>query len=73
MNESRDEKFGKIIKNAIEPIGERELQRDLWHQLKVKLPKPGISVSVLDWVLAALALMLSFFVPEAFLNLLAHL
>jgi hypothetical protein len=73
MNENRDEQFSKIIKNAIEPIGERELKKDLWHQTQIKLPKPGISVSVFDLVLAALAVILSFLVPEAFLGLLAHL
>lgn len=73
MNESRDEQFSKMIKNAIEPIGVRELKKDLWHQTQVKLSQARISVSVFDWILAALALILSFLVPEAFLSLLANL
>jgi len=73
MNDSRDEQFSRIIKNAIEPVGDRALQKDLWHQLQIKLPQPGISVSVFDWVLTALAVILSFLVPEAFLGLLANL
>lgn len=73
MNSSDEQQFGRIIKSAIEPIGERELQKDLWNQVVHKLPKPGISVSVFDWVLAAFAVILSFLVPEAFLGLLAHL
>jgi hypothetical protein len=73
MNENPDEQFRKIIKNAIEPIGERQLQKDLWRQARVKFPQPGITVSVFDWTLAALAVILSFLVPEAFISLLAHL
>lgn len=73
MNESGNDKFSNIIRTAIEPIGVRELKKDLWHQTQIKLPKPGISVSVFDWILAALAAILSFLVPEAFLGLLAHL
>ncbi len=73
MNESRNEHFSKMIRTAIEPIGVQELKKDLWHQAQVKLPQAGISVSVFDWVLATLVVILSFFVPEAFLVLLAHL
>ncbi len=73
MNDSRDEQFSRIVKNAIVPVGERELQKDLWHQLQIKLPQPGISVSVFDWILTALAVVLSLLVPEAFLGLLANL
>ena len=73
MNDSSDAQLSKIVKNAIVPIGERELQKDLWRQMQIKLPQPGISVSAFDWVLAALAAILSFLVPEAFLSLLAHL
>lgn len=72
MNESLDE-LSKIIKTAIEPIGEEELKKDLWHQTQIKLPQTGISLSVFDWVLAVFIVILSFFVPEAFLGLLAHL
>ena len=73
MSDSDDKQLGKIIKNAIAPIGERELQKDLWHRVQKKLPQPGISISVFDWVFAALAVILSFLAPEAFLGLLAHL
>lgn len=73
MNDSHDEQFIRILKNTIEPIGERELQKDLWYQLQIKLPQPGVSVSVFDWVLTALAVILSVLVPEAFFGLLANL
>ena len=73
MNDSRDELFSKMIKNAIEPFGKRELKKDLWHQTQIKLPKTGISVTVFDWVLAVFAVILSFLVPNALLGLLAHL
>ena len=73
MNDSSEEQFSGIVRSAIEPIGEREPQRDLWNQVVRKLPKPGISVPVFDWVLVALAVILSFLVPEAFLGLLVHL
>ncbi|MGB7201967.1 MAG: hypothetical protein WBD16_06825 [Pyrinomonadaceae bacterium] len=73
MNESHNEQFSKIIRTAIEPIGERELKQDLWHQTQIKLPQTGISVSVFDWALAVLVVILSFLVPEAFFGLLAHL
>lgn len=73
MNHNRDEQFSKIIKTAIKPIGKREFQKDLWHQVEAKLPQPGISVSVFDWVLAALAALLVLLLPEAFFGLLAHL
>lgn len=73
MNESHNEQFSKIIRTAIEPIGEREPKQDLWHQTQIKLPQTGISVSVFDWALAVLVVILSFLVPEAFFGLLAHL
>lgn len=73
MNTSHDEQLNKIIRTAIKPIGEQELQKNLWHQTQIKLPQAGISVSVFDWVLAVLVVILSFLVPEAVLGLLAHL
>jgi hypothetical protein len=73
MNDSRDERLSRIVRSVIEPIGKRELQRDLWNQVVHKLPKPAISVSVFDWGLAALAVILSLLAPEAFLGLLANL
>ena len=73
MNDSRDKQFCEIVKKAIKPMGARELQKDLWNQLRIKLPQPGIYVPVFDWFLAALAVILSFLVPESFLGLLAHL
>ena len=73
MNESRNEQFGKMIRTAIEPIGERELNQDLWHLTQIKLPQTGVSLSVFAWVLAVLVVIFSFLVPEAFLVLLAHL
>lgn len=73
MNDSRDERFNRIVRSAIEPIGERELQEDLWNRVVYKLPKPAISVPVFDWVLAALVVILSFLAPEIFFGLLANL
>lgn len=73
MNDSCDKELNRILKKAIEPIGRQELQKDLWQQMLIKLPQPGISVPAFDWVLAAIVLILSFLMPEAYLNLLAHL
>jgi hypothetical protein len=73
MNHSSDEQFSKFVRNAIEPMGEQDLARDLWPRMLLKLQAPGISVPWFDWVLAALVVILCLFVPEAVPGLLLNL
>lgn len=73
MNQSHDEQFSKFVRNAIEPMSEQELQRDLWPQMLLKLHNPGIYVPWYDWVLTALVAILCIFAPEAVLGLLLNL
>jgi hypothetical protein len=73
MNDSRDEQFSKLIRQAIKPVKEQELQRDLWPQMLRKIPDSGISVPWFDWVLAALVVIACLFIPESIFGWLLHL
>lgn len=73
MNNSLDEQFGKFVRNAIVPVSEQELQKDLWPQMLRKLQDPGIRLPWFDWVLVALVVILCAFFPEAVPGLLYSL
>lgn len=73
MNVMDDEQFIQLIRKAVAPLSGHELQQDLWPRMLLKLNDPGIHVPWYDWVLAAAAVVLSMFMPEAIPGLLYNL
>lgn len=65
---NQPDELNKIVREALPPIGDTELQRDLWPQMLRRLDQRSPRVHWLDWALAA-AVLVSFFVfPEAVLG-----
>jgi hypothetical protein len=65
MKETNEDRLAEMLRQAMPPIREGELQRDLWPRMLLRLEAPAITVSRLDWALIGLlALMLALF-PEA--------
>ena len=73
MNDFDDKQFSELVRDAITPMGERELQRDLWPQMRRKLDDPGLHLRWFDFVLAVIVVILCVSVPEAMTGLLFHL
>jgi hypothetical protein len=51
MNES-DERVQELVRRAIGPQADRELQRDLWPRMQARLDAPPVHVPWWDWALA---------------------
>ncbi len=73
MNQLDDRQFSKLIRDAIAPMSEHELQHDLWPQMRQKLNDPGIHLKWFDLVLAFIVVLLCVSVPEAITGLLFNL
>lgn len=73
MNHFDDKQFSKLVRDAIAPMSEQELQQDLWPQMRLKLNDPGIRVRWFDFVLVAIVVVLCASVPEAITGLLFNL
>ena len=73
MNSTDHEQIRKLVKNAIAPMRERNLERDLWPQIERRLHEPEIQIPLLDWVLIALVVIICFFIPESVPALLYNL
>jgi hypothetical protein len=73
MKEGNDKKILDLARQAIPPVRDTELQRDLWPQMLKKLDEPtGVRVPRFDW--AVLGLVVIFFgrFPKLILVLLYH-
>jgi len=71
-----DKEMKELLKQAIAPMKDGELRRDLWPQMLRKLeeqPLPIHSVPWFDWALAALAAAALLFFPGIIPALLYHL
>jgi hypothetical protein len=77
MNDEKDGKEIKaLLRAAIAPVQDTELQRDLWPQMLRKLdeqPSPVNKIPWFDWALAALLGAALFFFPGTIPALLYHL
>lgn len=73
MKQMNDEQFGKFLRDAIGPVGDRELSTDLWPRMLRKMDETRPRFSWFDWVLAALAVLVCLLVPEAIPGLLYNL
>ncbi len=75
-NEENNKELKELLKQAIAPVKDSELRRDLWPQMLRKLDEqPTLLVSVpwFDWALAAILGAALFFFPGAIPALLYHL
>jgi len=75
-NEESTKKVKALLKAAIAPMKDTELQRDLWPQMLRKLdeqPSPLNNIPWFDWALAAILGASLFFFPGTIPALLYHL
>jgi hypothetical protein len=74
MNHDDDKILRDLLKQAIAPVGDSELHRDLWPQMLQRLDhEQRVRVPWFDWALAAIAGAALFFFPGAIPALLYHL
>lgn len=74
MKQDEDKKIRELVRRAIPPVKDAELQRDLWPQMLKKLDEPaGVRVPWFDWALLALVVVFFGRFPKLILVLLYHL
>jgi hypothetical protein len=76
MNDEEIKNMKELLKQAVAPVQDSELRRDLWPQMLPKLdeqPLPVHSVPWFDWVLAAILSAVLIFFPGSIPALLYHL
>jgi hypothetical protein len=75
-NEEINEEMKELLRQAVTPVQDTELRRDLWPQMFSKLeeqPLPIHNVSWFDWALASLAAAALLFFPGIIPALFYHL
>jgi hypothetical protein len=75
-NEENNKEMKNLLKQAISPVEDTELCRDLWPKMLRKLeehPVAAVSVPWFDWVLAAILGVVLVFFPGSIPALLYHL
>jgi hypothetical protein len=73
MSEADEEKMRELISQAIPPIADCELKRELWPQMARRLQERSAPVPWFDWVLVALLATWFAVFPQAVLVVLYHL
>jgi hypothetical protein len=73
MNQQDDKELQALLKQAIAPVTDAELPRDLWPEMLKKLDRQPSHVPWFDWALAALLSVALLLFPEAIPALLYHL
>lgn len=73
MNEPNDGKLRELLRSAVAPVADTELQQDLWPRMLRKLDESTIRASWLDWVLVALLPLWFILFPEVIPALFYHL
>jgi hypothetical protein len=75
-NEKNSNEMKELLKQAVAPVQDTELRRDLWPQMLRKLdeqPLPIHSIAWFDWALASLAGAALLFFPGVIPALFYHL
>jgi TRAP-type uncharacterized transport system fused permease subunit len=72
MNDREFQELGKKLREAIPPLRQPDLNRDLWPAMLQKINEPRVRVPWFDWLLAALAAAVLIFFPSAIPALLYH-
>jgi hypothetical protein len=73
MSRQNDKELRELLKQAIAPVTDTELRRDLWPQMLEKLSHQPIRVPWFDWALAAILSAVLLLFPTAIPALLYHL
>ena len=76
MSKEEIKNMKELLKQAVAPVPDTELRRDLWPQMLSKLdehPLPVHRVPWFDWVLAAILSAVLIFFPGSIPALLYHL
>lgn len=74
MKQGHEKEIQKLVRQAIPPVKDAELQRDLWPQMLKKLEElAGVRVPWFDWVLLGLVVVFFGRFPKLILVLLYHL
>lgn len=75
MTEREMDELKKLLKGAVPPLGETELRRDLWPEMRRRLEERTVRVRVpwWDWALLAGASLLLLLFPGVIPALLYHL
>jgi hypothetical protein len=77
MNSENDEQLKQLIRQAIAPVKDAELQRDLWPQMRKRLQREQqhepVRVPWFDWVLAVVSCLILVLFPGVIPALLYHL
>jgi hypothetical protein len=72
-NEENNKEIKELLQQAIAPVKNTELQRDLWPQMLRQLDQQPVGVPWFDWALAAILSAILVFFPGAIPALLYHL
>jgi hypothetical protein len=75
-NDEINKEMKELLKQAIAPVKDGELRRDLWPQMLAKLeeqPAPVLAIPWFDWALAVFAGAALLFFPGIIPALLYHL
>ncbi len=73
MNQQELEKMKELLKETLGPVGDAELQRDLWSAMLQRLEQHPVRVPWWDWVLLAATGLTLFLFPGIIPTLLYHL
>jgi hypothetical protein len=73
IDEENNKEMKELLKQAVAPVKDTELQRDLWPQMLRKLDEQPSRVPWFDWALAGILGASLFFFPGAIPALLYHL
>ena len=73
MNKFHDEELRELLRSAVAPVADTELEQDLWPRMLRKMDEATIRASWLDWALLALLPVWFFFFPQVIPALLYHL
>jgi hypothetical protein len=72
-NKENDKEIKEVLQQALPPLKDSELRRDLWPQMLRKLDEQPSRVPWFDWALAAILGAALFLFPGAIPALLYHL
>jgi hypothetical protein len=72
-NEENHEALKTLLRDAIAPVNDAELQHDLWPEMLRKFDEQPVRVPWFDWALAAILSAALLFFPGAIPALLYHL
>lgn len=73
MNDREFKELAEKLRDAVPPLPQPKLSRDLWPAMLQKMNQPPFRVAWFDWLLAAVAAAVLVFFPGAIPALLYHL